>query len=134
MTTALVPARLASDGSAAICGMCTLAASCSAVVPETWAHTQVQGLWKVQARLRPYRDNILTLLEQIPTWSIQWIPRWVSALIRGGRLLTTHCDMSAEGAWSVHAVGHCCTPQTGAAKHLQHWAELADAQLRQGCN
>ena len=91
-------ARLGSDGSPAIREMYSSAASCSAVVPEIWADPQVQGLWKVQARLRPYRDNTLTLLEQIPTWSIQWIPRCVSAPIWGGRLLTAHCDMPAEGA------------------------------------
>ena len=64
----------------------------------------------MQARLRPYRDNILTLLEQIPTWSIQWIPRWVPAPIRGGGLLTTHCDMPAEGAWSYTRSGMLLHP------------------------
>ena len=86
------------------------ATSCSAMVPQIWADAQVQDKWKVQARLRPYRDSVLTLLQQIPTWSIEWIPRYASAPSCKGELLTMHCDTPADGVWFVHAVGGCRIP------------------------
>ena len=36
---------------------------------------QVNGWWNTNARMRPYCENVHTLLNQIPHWSLQWVNR-----------------------------------------------------------
>lgn len=36
---------------------------------------QVNGWWNTNTRMRPYCENVRTLLNQIPEWSLQWVNR-----------------------------------------------------------